>query len=66
MALKGLNAVAMLDIEKRKAHADELPQHLVDMIQQEHLTVTDYTLQIGYDQLSAEQIIRVSAQLMPL
>ncbi|KAA6423720.1 MAG: tRNA (guanine(37)-N1)-methyltransferase [Trebouxia sp. A1-2] len=33
-------------------------EHLVDMIQAEDLAVTDYTLQIGYDQLSAEDIIR--------
>jgi len=41
-------------------HSDQLPQHLVDMIQAEDLAVTDYTLQIGYDQLSAEDIIRVT------
>lgn len=39
--------------------ADQLPQGLKDVIQQDHLPLVDHTLHIGYDQMSADEIIRV-------
>lgn len=39
--------------------ADDLPQDLKAVIQQDQLPIVDHTLHIGYDQMSAEEIIRV-------
>lgn len=39
--------------------ADDLPQSLKDVIQQDHLPVVQHTLHIGYDQMSADEVIRV-------
>ncbi|DBB06618.1 TPA: hypothetical protein ACH3X1_012140 [Trebouxia sp. C0004] len=55
---EGSSTTRLLLLTDEVIDTDQLPQHLVDMIQAEDLAVTDYTLQIGYDQLSAEDIIR--------
>ena len=39
--------------------ADELPQDLKDRIQQDDISIVDYTLHVGYDQMSADEVIRV-------
>ena len=39
--------------------ADDLPQDLKAVIQQDQLPVVHHTLHIGYDQMSADEIIRV-------
>lgn len=39
--------------------ADQLPQALKDCIQQDRIPVVEYTLHVGYDQMSADEVIRV-------
>lgn len=44
--------------------AEDLPQSLKDLIKQDDLSVTAHTLHIGYDQMSADEIIRVGTAHM--
>lgn len=39
--------------------ADQLPQALKDCIQQDSIPIVEYTLHVGYDQMSADEVIRV-------
>ena len=53
---------AALTVRRLLLPADDLPQSLKELIQQDDLSVTDHTLHIGYEQMSADEVIRVSLQ----
>lgn len=40
---------------------DQLPQALKDCIMQDKIPIVEYTLHVGYDQMSADEVIRVGA-----
>ena len=59
------NSNAPTQISLLPLPADDLPQSLKALVQQDDIAVADHTLHIGYDQMSADQVIRVRFKVAP-